>query len=197
MSSKQGGGGKPRVPPTWDGESTAVIPQPVFEDTAHDPTPHDKTPPGGVPVEAVERPPVEVEVRKISSAAMLGKRTQCAYEIWTKNRVYSLDIGLTCIEVIDLASGHCEKKHPFIGARLVGGQARAQAGTELTFPLPTPGSEAVFQAIDAQHRIRLSITSKVTRVILHVQRVQVGVEQRDSTWDKIASSRGPTLKSPV
>lgn len=196
MSGTEGGKGKPRIPPTWDGESTAVIPQPVFAEAALDPTPHDQTPPGGVPVEPPERPPIEVEVRKISSANVLGKRTQCAYEIWTKNRVYSLDVGLACIEVIDLASGRSEKKHPFIGARLVGGQCRTSAGNELTFPLPTPGSEAVFQAIDAHNRVRLSITSKVTRVILHVQRVQVGPDQRDSTWDQIASSRGPTLKSP-
>jgi hypothetical protein len=193
MSGSRGGGGDPRVPPTWDGESTAVIPQPVFEDTAHDLPAQEPGPPDGVP-ELAERPPIEIELRKISGANVLGKRTQCVYEIWTKNRVYSLDVALTCIEVIDLASGQSEKKHPFLGARLVGGQGRTPAGTELTFPLPTPGSEAVFQAIDAQHRIRLSITSKVTRVILHVQRVQVGQEQRDSTWDQIASSRGPTMK---
>lgn len=190
------GGGRPRVPPTWDGESTAVIPQPVFEEPAHDPTPHDQTPPEGVPLAAPERPPIEVEVRRISSASVLGKRTQSAYEIWTKNRVYSLDANLCCVEVIDLASGRSEKKHPFIGATLVGGQLRTDAGTELTFPLPTPSSEAVFQTVDAHKRVRLSITSRVTRVILHVQRVQVGTDQSDSTWDRIASSRGPTLPSP-
>jgi hypothetical protein len=195
MSGSEGGEGGPRVPPTWDGESTAVIAQPVFEDTAHDKPAREQTPPGGAPAEVGERPVIEVEVRKISSANVLAKRTQCVYEIWTKHRVYSLDAGLACVEVIDLASGHSEKSHPFLGARLVGGQGRGASGTELTFPLPTPGSEAVFQAIDAQRRIRLSITSKVTRVILHVQRVQVGSEQRDSTWDKIASTRGGTLKS--
>jgi hypothetical protein len=189
-----GGGGRPRVPPTWDGESTAVIPQPVFE-PAPEVTPHDQTPPGGVPAEPAERPAIEVEVRKVSSANALGKRSPCTYEIWTKNRVYSLDVALACVEVIDLASGRSEKTHPFIGARLVGGQIRTDTGNELTFPLPTPGSEAVFQATDAQNRIRLSITSRVTRVILHVQRVQVGVDQSDSTWDRIASTHGPTLPS--
>jgi hypothetical protein len=101
------------------------------------------------------------------------------------------------VEVIDLASGRSEKKHPFMGARLVGGQIRNESGNELTFPLPTPGSEAVFQALDSQNRVRLSITSRVTRVILHVQRVQVGVDQSDNTWNHIASTRGPTLKSPT
>ncbi len=194
MGGSHGRGG-PKIPPTWDGESTAVIPQPVFESPA--PTPHDQTPPGGMPVEPPERPPIEVEVRKISSASVLGKRTQAAYEIWTKNRVYSLDVALGCVEVIDLASGRSEKKHPFIGARLVGGQCRTDTGNELTFPLPTPGSEAVFQSVDAHNRVRLSVTSKVTRVILHVQRVQVGSDQKESTWDQIASSRlEGTLKSP-
>lgn len=136
-----------------------------------------------------ERPPVEVEVRKLSAAA--AKRTPPAYEVWTKNRVYALDATLVCVDVIDLATGQSDKKHPFFGGQLVGGQRRVNDNNELTFPLPTPGSEAVFQTFDAHRRPRLVVTSKVTRVILHVQVVRVAEPQKDDTWGAIASTRRP------
>lgn len=135
------------------------------------------------------RPPVEVEVRRVSSAASVSRKAPPAYEIWTKNRVYALDGTMRCIEVIDLASGRTETKHPFVGSQLVGGQLHLDDSNELTFPLPTPGAEAVFQSVDAAGRPRLSLTSRVTRVLLHVQVVRVAEKQSDDTWDVIASSR--------
>jgi hypothetical protein len=138
------------------------------------------------------RPPIEVEVRKISTAAA-GRRAPPTYEIWTKNRVYALDAALACIDVIDLASGQSDHRHPFIGGQLVGGQRHVSETTELTFPLPTPGSEAVLQLADSNGRPRLVVTSKVTRVILHVQIVKVADQQRDDAWNKIASSRQPKV----
>lgn len=137
----------------------------------------------------VSRPPVEVEIRRVSSAASVTRKAPPAFEIWTKNRVYALDSALKCIEVIDLASGRTESNHPFVGAQLVGGQIRVEDNNELTFPLPTPGAEAVFQHMDAAGRPRLSLTSRVTRVLLHVQVVRVDERQRDDTWDVIASSK--------
>jgi hypothetical protein len=199
------GGGRPPLP-TWESESTTVVENPAFADAADaklaespdGPTAHDTVPPEAVRAPGAERPPIEVEVRRVSGANLAAKRTHVAYEIWTKNRVYGLDSSLNCIEVIDLASGRSDSEHAFIGAQLVGGQQRTATGNELTFPLPTPGSEAVFQALDQLKRMRLSITSTVTRVILHVHRVEVGTEQRDRTWDTIASSRTAlTLKSPA
>jgi hypothetical protein len=141
------------------------------------------------PSEPPSRPAVEVEIRRVSSAASVTRKAPPAFEIWTKNRVYALDSALKCIEVIDLASGRTEKNHPFVGAHLVGGQVRVEDNNELTFPLPTPGAEAVFQHLDAAGRPRLSLTSRVTRVLLHVQVVRVDERQRDDTWDVIASSR--------
>lgn len=135
------------------------------------------------------RPPVEVEVRRVSSAASVSRKAPPAYEIWTKNRVYALDGTMRCVEVIDLASGRTETKHPFVGSQLVGGQLNVDDSNELTFPLPTPGAEAVFQTVDAAGRPRLSLTSRVTRVLLHVQVVRVAERQSDDTWDVIASSR--------
>ncbi len=135
--------------------------------------------------EESQRATVEVEVRQISGTAALGNYAKRAYEIWTKNRVYGLDGGLECIEVIDLATGRSNPKHAFLGARLVGGQTRNGNQNELSFPLPTPGGEAVFQKLDTNNRIKLSVTSRVTRVILHVHRVKVESAQRDGAWGKI------------
>ncbi len=144
-----------------------------------------------VVTDAQPRPPVEVEVRRISSTASVTRKVPPAFEIWTKNRVYGLDSSLRCIEVIDLASGRTETQHPFIGAQLVGGQKRVGDSNELSFPLPTPNAEAVFQTTDPAGRPRLSVTSRVTRVLLHVQLVKVAEKQRDDTWDVISSSRKP------
>jgi hypothetical protein len=138
--------------------------------------------------EAPKRPVVEVETRQVSAQAV--QLTRLAYEVWTKNRVYNLDGTMCCYEVIDLASGQSQEQHPFIGARLVGGQRRTGEDSELSFPLPVPGSDAVFQKSDSEKGIRLAVTSAVTRVILHVHRVDVRVPDRDHAWGKITRT-GP------
>ncbi|MCC6898077.1 MAG: hypothetical protein IT377_03830 [Polyangiaceae bacterium] len=198
------------VPPDWEVERTVeeLSPQgpkkrrtsrPPAEKTHIGPPPNFDLAPGrdvsapepSSPVASprVQRPPVEVEVRKLSPTA--ARRAPPAYEIWTKNRVYALDATLVCCDVIDLATGQSDTKHPFLGGQLVGGQRRVNDNNELTFPLPTPGSDAVFQTLDASRRPRLVVTSKVTRVILHVQVVRVDERQKDDTWGAIASTRRP------
>ena len=139
-----------------------------------------------------ERPPIEVEVRRVKNLATHAKRPPPAYEIWTKNRVYNLDTTLTCVEVIELSTGRTDKKHQLMGAQLVGGQKRRDEGNELSYPLPIPGTDAVFQRRDDKGRVRLVMTSKVTRVILHVQRVVVIADKSENTWDQITSSRQMT-----
>jgi hypothetical protein len=160
-------------PPDWDPEDDATR-------TESDP----RSSRGSMP-DSVPRPPVEVEVRKISPQAV--RQAQLAYEIWTKNRVYNIDATMLCIEVIDLATGRSNANHPFIGARLVGGQLRSGEASELSFPLPAPGSDAVFQKVDEHSRIRLAVTSAVTRVILHVHRVDVRGPERDHAWGRITT----------
>lgn len=126
-----------------------------------------------------------METRTINGPAALAS-VRRAYEIWTKNRVYILDGSLRCIEVVDLATGVSNPHHPFIGARCAGGRDHAQA--ELSFPLPAPGSEAVFQKKDGgSSRVKLSVTSAVVRVILHASRVKVPKEQADQVWSKIST----------
>jgi hypothetical protein len=147
----------------------------------------DDAPTGPVSVprsaEVPQRPAVEVETRRVSAQSV--QLTRLAYEVWTKNRVYNLDATMCCFEVIDLASGQNQEQHPFIGARLVGGQRRTGEDSELSFPLPVPGSDAVFQKSDSEKGIRLAVTSAVTRVILHVHRVDVRVPERDVAWGRI------------
>jgi hypothetical protein len=185
-----------RPPATrMSGEATHIGPPPNFDLNAKGRVvpPEPSSPAASSPTASSrhERPPVEVEVRKLSAAA--AKRAPPTYEIWTKNRVYALDPTLVCVDVIDLATGQSDKKHGFLGGQLVGGQRRVSDNNELTFPLPTPGSEAVFQTNDAHGRPRLVVTSKVTRVILHVQVVRVAEPQRDDTWGAIASTRRPII----
>lgn len=160
-------------PPDWDPEEDATDPAAPLES-------RDSQAPESAP-----RPEIEVEVRRLSGPAALGPHARRAYEIWTRNRVYSVDSTLECVEVIDLATGQIDPNHSFLGARLVGGQIRHEDSNELTFPLPTAGSEAVFQKTDQHRRIRLSVTSRVTRVILHVHRVKVGSDERDGAWGKL------------
>jgi len=169
----------------WDDEPTIVWSPPDWD-------PEDATDAGKPPQqrdsqvpESAPRKEIEVEVRRLSGPAALGPHARRTYEIWTRNRVYSVDSRLECVEVIDLATGQSDPNHAFLGARLVGGQLRDDGSNELTFPLPTPGSEAVFQKQDDQRRIRLSVTSRVTRVILHVHRVKVGSDERDGAWGQI------------
>ena len=67
----------------------------------------------------------------------------------------------TRVEVIDLETGRSDQQHPLLNSRLVGGQLNCDQGSELTFPVPTPGSEAVLQGMDGKGRMRLQVTSRV------------------------------------
>ncbi len=163
--------------PDWDPEDLDEEERPRGKAKTVPPPPRDDR----------NRSPVEVELRRAPAASVLAQRLR-AYEIWTKNRVYSLDVNMTCFEVIDLASGKANPKHPFVGMRCVGGQLESTRVKQLSIPLPIPGSEAVFQKRDASNRIRLAQTSKVTRVILHVHRVEVAAEGSDRAWGRITST---------
>lgn len=137
--------------------------------------------------ERAPRPSVEVEIRKAPSATAVRK-VGPAYEIWTKNRVYALDARLKCIDVIDLTTGQTDHRHPFLGGQLVGGQRRSGEATELTFPLPLPGSDAMFQTGTPGGHARLMVTSRVTRVMMLVQVVKASQDQVAITLDMIAQS---------
>lgn len=173
----------------WDEDATIVWTPPEWvldEEAAQGgDRPEEIAPPAPQTFTESPRPDVEVEVRNVSSANALESQRR-VYEIWTRNRVYLLNAVMTCMEVIDLKTGTANTKHPFLGARLVGGQNKDQEANEISYPLPAPGSEAVFQKADpTTNRIRLSLTSPVVRVILHCQRVRVKAEEKDRAWGKI------------
>ncbi|MEZ4225864.1 MAG: hypothetical protein R3B13_33260 [Polyangiaceae bacterium] len=191
------GDGRPPRPPSINRDSEATVVgsapagwgEPEITDHELDEPKEPEKPAEPPRAEPAERPLIEVEVRKVKNLATHARRPPPAYEVWTKNRVYNLDTSLICTEVIELSSGRTDEGHQLIGARLVGGQRRRDEGNELSYPLPVPGTDAVFQRKDAKGRVRLVMTSKVTRVILHVQRVVVVADNSEHTWDQITSSR--------
>lgn len=136
------------------------------------------------------KPPIHVEVVHVQGAASLIEGTWRAVEIWTRNRVYALDQGLVCIDVVDQGTRKSTPEHPFIGARLVGGQRRDGTHNELSHPFPVPGSEAVFERYSGK-RPRLSQTSTVTRVVLRMRIINVAPDYLDQAWDEITGSHPP------
>jgi hypothetical protein len=175
---------RPRPPLAERGSESTIVGPPADFKLSHGKRRSGRPPPAQSG-DWVPRPPIEVEVRTVSGAAAVARRVPPAYEIWTKNRVYALDVQLKCVDVIDLATGQSDAQHPFMAGRLVGGQCHKDDKNELSFPLPVPGSEAVFETTDSSGRQRLMVTSRVTRVLLHVQVVRVSPEKRDITWDTI------------
>lgn len=135
------------------------------------------------------RAAVDIEVARVGGPTSPFDGPWRAFEIWTRNRVYGLDGLYRCIAVFDRATGKLESDHPFVGARLVGGQVRLGETSEVWQPLPIPGAEAVFEQSRGA-RTLLSHTSLVERVVLrlrgvstahdHLLRVWNGVVERDS-----------------
>lgn len=114
---------------------------------------------------------MEVErVEEHGPPALLDGRWR-AYEIWTAQHIYVLADDLCCMEVVARASGRGDARHEIVGARLIGGELRDDAGRirSVYHPLPERGSRAVFTKAVGD-RQRMSETSPVTRVVLR-QRV--------------------------
>lgn len=135
------------------------------------------------------RAAVDIEVARVGGPTSPFDGAWRAFEIWTRNRVYGLDGMYRCIAVFDRATGKLESDHPFVGARLVGGQVRLGETSEVWQPLPIPGAEAVFEQSRGARTV-LSHTSTVERVVLrlrgvstahdHLLRVWNGVVERES-----------------
>lgn len=129
--------------------------------------------------------PPFVEVELVYERAYVGMRHDRwkALEIWTQNRVYVCDWGMTCIEVVDRKSGKPDKAHPLIGAHLSGGQRSEADHMEMTYPCPRPGTEAVFEY--RTPRRGFVNTSTVTRVVLRLRVLTVPHERVAPTWDRL------------
>jgi hypothetical protein len=120
---------------------------------------------------------------------------QRAVELWTARTLYWLDSNRACISVLDRESGRTEKDHPFLGARLAGGEDRDGSGAlSLADPYPLPGMKAVF-LVQLGEKHRYGHTSAVERVIVRVRVTNVDTEaQKEPTWDAItAQTRKKTM----
>ncbi len=109
-------------------------------------------------------------------------------EVWTQNRIYALDLGLRCFDVLDRGSLRPVPEHGLLGARLVGGQRRADAGLELMHPFPAPGFEAVFEQEVGGKVASFSYSSTVTRVVMRLRRVAVEGAAAEAPWHDVVSA---------
>lgn len=132
-------------------------------------------------------PLVEIEVIHEHGPAPHTDKPWRTLEVWTRNRIYTLEPSLICVEVRDRATRELVPDHPFIGMRLVGGQHRENDSIELSYPFPRPGTEAVFERPRQKHG-QFSRTSPVTRVVLRLHIVTVAPNHVVPTWEEITGA---------
>ncbi|HJK93097.1 MAG TPA: hypothetical protein RMH85_03740 [Polyangiaceae bacterium LLY-WYZ-15_(1-7)] len=130
-------------------------------------------------------PFVEVELVYETGHPGMDTTPWRAFEIWTRNRIYSCDWRMRCIEVLARASGEPDPKHPLLGARLAGGQVQQDDAIEVTSPCPRPGCEAVFEHPKAKGYVT---TSTVSRVVLRLRVLTVPQKRIEPTWDDLTES---------
>jgi hypothetical protein len=132
-----------------------------------------------------ERPNLGLEVIHVEEPPSLSSKDQwCALEVWTKNRTYHVDINMACIGVVRRDTGLAEEKTDCIGARLGGGQMRRGNVAELCYPLPMPGTEAVFELVEGTRK-KFLVTSIVERVVLRIGSTRVDPPRAEPTWQEI------------
>ena len=134
------------------------------------------------------RPAIDVELVIERKTTPYVDRPWSALEIWTQNRIYSVDSSMTCLEVVEKSTGKAEHKHPLVGAHLVGGQHEEEGTMELSHPFPRVGSEAVFEQRSGTKAARFSHTSEVERVVLRLRVLTVAPDHVISSWQDITGS---------
>jgi hypothetical protein len=132
-----------------------------------------------------QTPLVEVEVSYDRGATPRTEQTRRVFEVWTNNHVYALDSRMNCIEVRQVAGGKAVPDHPFLGTRLVGGQAQDEQSVEMSYPFPRPGAFAVFES-KRGNRKQFSRTSAVTRVVLRMRIVRITESTAVPTWEDVS-----------
>jgi len=141
-------------------------------------------------------PLVEIEVVHQSGPAPHTESPLRTLEVWTQNRVYTMDPAMICVRVTERASLEAIEDHPFLGQRMVGGQSTEGTAIELSYPFPRPGTEAVFEQADPKIG-HFSRTSTVTRVVLRLHLISVNPSVVAPTWAEITSHTGPFPKPPT
>jgi hypothetical protein len=138
-----------------------------------------------------ERPNLGLEVVRVEAPPSLGPNDRfCALEIWTKNRTYHVDITMTCIGVVRRETGLQDERSECVGARLGGGQMRRGNVAELCYPLPMPGTEAVFELTDGTRK-KFLVTSVVERIVMQIGSTQVDPPKAEPTWQEITGRSVP------
>jgi hypothetical protein len=132
-------------------------------------------------------PFVEVELVYEQGRPGLSGSGYCALQLWTQNTIYDVDWSMRCFRVVSKANGQPVPNHPFLGARLTGGQNKnPQEALELSYPVPRPGAVAVFELPG-----RYVTTSEVNRIILRVRVISVTDEaQANPLWDTLSKDDG-------
>lgn len=136
---------------------------------------------------ATSLPPfVEVElVYQTGRSGMASASRWLALEVWTRNRIYRCEWGGKCIQVVDRSTDKVVA-HDLLGAILAGGQSMHDDALEISYPIPRPGNEAVFERPERKGFVT---TSTVMRVVLKLRVLTVPHDQGQQTWDEVTSSR--------
>lgn len=118
-------------------------------------------------------------------------------EVWTQNRVYAIDVGMRCIEVVEIATQKPIADHGLIGARLIGGRLVDGDNTFLSHPFPRPGTEAVFEQERPSETSIFSSSSTVTRVVLRLQQLTIGSAKEEDSWGEIVEAARRSKPPPA
>jgi hypothetical protein len=131
------------------------------------------------------RPIVDIEIVRERGRLPRQDAPQSCYEIWTQNTVYLIDARMRCVLVRDIATNEAKAEHPFLGARLVGGQTQ-EPGLEMSYPLPRPGACAVFD-MRKNNRRQFTRTSVVERIVMRLRFVTITDGSEVPSWDELVS----------
>lgn len=122
--------------------------------------------------EGMEQLPFEVVVQRVTVDLPNGDRSMPyrMLELWTKARLYVIDTSFTCIEVIDRKTRQTDPHHPFLNARLIGGQRHDGSSLQQVKPFPIVGTSALFEKATRPGQPKSTqITSTVLRVALNIR----------------------------
>jgi hypothetical protein len=140
-------------------------------------------------------PPLDIEVALVHERGVSERPGQWrAFEVWTAKSVYAIDGQLHCFGVMDRSSGRADDKHAFLGARLMGGERKIDGSMSFSHPLPTPGSDAIFQisqTVKGVTRARYGHTSPVEKVVVRIRVTHAPVDSGDTLWEEITQTFRP------
>lgn len=182
-------GSTPSFPPASPRAASVAPPPPPPAGTAGS-SGRKYTPPNPVQTEAgrmseiTRGPLVEVDVSYERGVSPTAEPLRIAVEVWTQNNVYALDARMRCVAVRSQESKSLVDDHPFLGTRLVGGQIKGEGSVEMSYPLPRPGSFAVFEGRRGKKR-RFSRTSVVEKVVLRLRVVTVTGPDAAPSWEDL------------